>query len=183
MSSADFRAFTQAELEEQERLANVYQGMELDLGPPAEHFSIDHLEQLLAMPLSLDLRSLYLSEYSDLRAGIRALAITGLDRKDFYDDASQTALRERVFLATTAARQEFLAAQYKKNLDGDSLATLSDLQDEYDSRKSESEQRLQVEGDLNAEAALTDSDIVRVAMKEVDGVSSRGVSTSKKRTI
>ena len=71
MSSVDYRAFVQSEVEDCSRKSDVYIGAEDDLGSPPEHFSIDHLETLLSKQIPRELRALYLSEYAEVRAGIR----------------------------------------------------------------------------------------------------------------
>ena len=181
MSSADFRAFVQAELDECQRRADLYQGAQSDLGAPAEHFAIDHLERLLSMSISEELRTLYMAEYSDMRAAMRAIAVCGLTRKDFYDEASYVAIREQHFLRAEVASRTAAGSQFRRRLGADLQAQLADLDLEYETRKNEIIDRLHAAGGVPSSETLTDADVVREAMKDVPGVNARGVSTSIKR--
>ena len=180
MSSADYKAFTQAEIEERKRLADVYQGVVADKGAPAEHLSIDHLEVLLSGPLPRDLRALYMREYDDMRAVQRAVAMVNLSRKDFYDDAAQTMIRERELLSAFLALSTTVAPVFLRGMTEEFKSNLGSQAEEFEQRKNEVVDRLKVSGGLSAEAPIDDECIVRTMMKDVPGTNNRGVSTGIK---
>jgi len=180
LSSADYKAFIQAEIEERKRLSDVYQGVAVDKGASAEHLSIEHLEVLLSGSLPRDLRALYLREYDDMRAVQRCIGMVNLTRKDFYDDAAQTMIREREFLSSLLAYSTVVGQAFLQGMDDDFRETFESQAEEYEQRKSEVVDRLKVSGGLSAEAPIDDECVIRTVMKDVPGTNNRGVSTGVK---
>jgi hypothetical protein len=179
MSSADYQAYVQAEQEECRRRANAYQGVIPDAGAVSEHLSIDHLERLLSGPLTQDLRTLYLKEYDEIRASLRALALVGMTRKDMYDHASQEMQMDRERLAGSVSFNRYYATRFKKDAPKVFKEKLEAEEVEFQNRKNEVVDRIRAEvGAMGSK--VTDKDVVRKAMKSTGGVNSRGMSTGVK---
>lgn len=181
MSSVDYKAFVQSEVEECARKSDIYVGAQDDLGAPAEHFSIEHLDALLSRSIPRELRAMYLAEYADIRAGIRALAVIGLTRSDFFDHAAQMSISDREFLRESMARNSYISALAKRGFSVNSLSEFLELETEYESRKSEVEDRTKSENGVPSNLSLSDKDIVRAAMKDTQSSNSRGVSSGRKQ--
>jgi hypothetical protein len=165
-------------------LARVYLGAEDDQPLSAEHYAIDHLDSLLAGSLSPALRSLYSQEYSELRAAMRALAVVGLTRKDYYNDAAKQANLDAVSLRDALAFNEIVGTTFVASLDETLQGTLGDLEATHIDRKTEIVSRLQAASGFNSNnAAPLPEEIVRAAMTEVPGVNPKGVSSEQERDI
>lgn len=178
MSSADYRAYIQAEIEECRRLSDVYQGVDHDINPPAEHIAIDHLDSLLSAGVPRDLYSLYLREYDELRATQRAVAIGRMSRKDFYDVAAQEVLIEREFLSSKLSFNTYFANQFLKDSAETFKAELEEETADYVKRKNEAVDRLKVQSGKSSGSNFTDEDLIKVSMRNVPNVNSKGVSTA-----
>ena len=179
MSSADYQAFVQSEIEECKRRANAYQGVVPDAGAAAEHMSIDHLDKLLSGPLSQDLRTLYLKEYDEIRASLRALALVGMTRKDLYDNASHEMRMDRERLASSSAFNRYFSTKIKKDAPSKLNEQLDADDIEYQNRKNEVVDRIRAEQGSST-TTLSDADMVKQAMRANGSVNSRGVSVGTK---
>ena len=180
MSSVDYQTFNLAEAEERSRLAKVYQGAETDSAPAVEHLSIEHLDRLLSSSIPIELRALYLQEYDDMRAATRAIAMCNLTRKDYYDYASQQALNDVALLSISLASNTVISQQLLKTAPESVQTFLQDLESEYTAKKNEVVDRLKNLSGLFSEDRLSDSDFVRISMKDTDNTTPRGTSTSVK---
>lgn len=177
MSSADYKAYVQAERQECDRLTRVYQGAEQDKQAPTEHLTIDHLAALLTTPLPQDLRSLYLRQYDEIRSNQRALAIAGMSRKDFYDVASQEMLLEKQRLADSVSFDNYIDTQLQRELPEESKLNLEQMNQVFAQRKNEILSRIRASAqDTGGRSSLTDAELTRYVMQNIDGVSSKGVS-------
>lgn len=182
-SSVDYRVFCEASARELERLTRVYMGAEDDEAPAAEHLVVDHLDALLSGPLTPALRTLYMQEYSEMRAALRAAAITSLSRRDYYLDATATATYGASQLRDALAFNEMVATGLVNALDSDSQKTLADLESEYIDRKNEVIDRLEAESGFSGEDGPTIEDVLRSSMQGKPGVNNKGVSTTVPRYV
>jgi len=179
MSSADYQAFVQSEIEECKRRASVYQGTLPESDPVSEHMSIDHLDALLSGPLTQDLRTIYLKEYDEIRSSIRAIALVNMSRKDFYDNASQEMILDRERLAKSSSINQSSVTSYKRDAPKEFVKKLEEQESEYRDRKSQVIDRVKAENN-SASKGLGDKDMLKKAMSAVDGVSGKGISTGRK---
>jgi len=183
-SSVDYRAYCEASVRELSRLTRVYLGSEDDKVLEAQHLNIDHLDKLLSGPLSPALRSLYMQEYSEIRAYLRAVAVVGLTRRDHYLDAATKAAYDSANLRDSAAFNESLGAAFMGALPEELKTSLSGLEAECVDRKTEVTSRLEAAGGFSSDqAGPTPQDVVRAAMAGTQGVSNNGVSRDQVRDI
>lgn len=177
MSSADFKAFCTAESEERLRLARVYQGLESDRGLASAHYRIDHLQEILAGDLTAPLRSAYMKEYWQLRARLRALMMTRLTRKDFYADASHTALRDSAFWLASLASKVRSLTQLLLQAPKDLQKVLKGKAADAVGHKQEVLDQLRAESGLTDEDPVMPEDVIRASISPEARVNTRGVST------
>jgi hypothetical protein len=180
MSSIDYRAYVQAEVEECKRNAALYQGDGVPDTGAVEHLTTEGLEQLLTSEIPLELRTLYLQEYDDIRAIIRAAGLANMTRKDFYDHASHSALKDREYLADSLARNAYTETLILQEVDDGLRQELDDINEELASNKNEVQDRLR-EGGKDTSSSVDSRDVVKRSMESVEGVNSRGVSTGVTR--
>ena len=179
MSSPDFKAFIQAEAEECARLAGSYQGADVANSGPVEHLTTGGLEELLTAEIPVELRMMYLQEYDEIRAAMRAVAMVQMTRKDCYDNASQVVLKDRAFLADSLAFNSYNQLLMLEDITDTERAEFDAREAEMETKKSQVRDRLQTEG-KSTTSDIDDSDVIRKAMTGVSGVNSRGVSTGIK---
>ena len=179
-SSVDFRAFCQAEIEEHQRLMRVYQGEESDRGVAAEHFMIAHLDDLLKKGLTPSQLALYTKEYNDLRAAMRAVAICGLKRQDYYTAATHQAQRMQAYYAAVVSAHMTVGEAYLRSLQEDDQADLQSRDEQFQQTKSEVVQRVEAGSGFTSNDPPVASDIVREALRSNPDATSRGVSKESK---
>lgn len=183
-SSVDYRAFCEASVRELARLSRVYSGAEDDRPLAAEHYMVDHLDRLLSSTLTPALRTLYMQEYTELRAGLRAVAVVHLSRKDYYTDAALQTDYDSTNLRDSLTFNETIGTAYVAALDTISQQILADLETEYIARKSEVGSRLQANSGFSSDTdAPTPEEVVRAAMQNIPGVSNKGVSRETVRNV
>jgi len=177
-SSVDYKAYVQASGDEEKRLTRILQGVENDPGQATEHFLAEHLVKLLRQPLSRELRSLYMAEYVELRSSMRATAVANLNRKDYYDVASQEAIRRRNLLENTlASNQELAKLLLKDDIDG-KKTELSEDAEQYVNIKNQIQARVKERSGSPLGDTPTPKDVIRSLVKEKQSVNDRGVSRS-----
>lgn len=180
-SSVDYRAYCEASARECERFSRVYLGYEDDQTPFTEHFTVDHLDQLLSGALSPALRTLYMQEYTELRTSLRATAEALMSRKDYYFDAAAKRVDEATLLRNSVTFNEQRGTQLVAALDEPMQQTLADLETQYIDRKNEVISRLQAGTGFNGEATPTPEEVVRNAMAQTPGVNNKGVALDATR--
>lgn len=136
-SSADFRAYCEAEIQELDRLRRIYLGEESDQGVRAEHLIPNDLPKVLQRPLPQNLVSIYSGEYSTLMAGARAAAMANLTRKHFYEYASMDAEAHAKYLHAELARHEADAGVTLSAMSAEDRQALQDINDSAEQEKSE----------------------------------------------
>ena len=179
-SSVDFRAFCQAEIEEQQRLIRVYQGEESDRGVAAEHFMVAHLDDLLKKGLTKAQLALYTREYGDLRASMRAVAICGLKRQDYYTAASHQARRVQSYYAAVASAHQTTGEGYLRALSETDQEDLRSRDEQFQQTKSEVVQRVQAGAGFSGTEPPKVRDVVREALRSDTNSTSRGLSKESK---
>jgi len=182
MSSVDFRAYCEARSREAERFARVYMGFEDDQTPFTEHLTIDHLDALLTGALTQNLRSLYMREYSEMRASMRATAESLMTRRDYYVHATAKMADEVTYLRNAVSFNESLGTYLQSVLPQENQDTFDALESTYIGRKNEVISRIQANSGLNGEGTPTPEEVVKNAMQGVPGVNNKGVALNTTRS-
>ena len=175
-SSIDYRVYVQGEIEEANRLTRVFQGDENDRGVAAEHYTVDHLPKLLTTGISKNLASMYTREYTNMRASMRALAVSSLTRKDFYDAASQEELNRARKLSQSLAVNDELSKILTKHLLEHESNLLTEIEESTTQAKNATLDRIREASGATQELTVSAEDVLRAALSERDDVNGRGVS-------
>ena len=122
-----------------------------------------------------------MQEYYDIRAAMRAAAADLLGRKDFYTIASQEEINTAKLHGTSLSVDDLVSKTYLKDLSPATKEVVEEIEAEYEARKNEVVDRIRARNNMGSDVDISHVDIVRLAMRDVVGVNSKGVSTSLKR--